>query len=256
LTQRVIVDESLAAARDRFGKAWPKLYRYLRANGMTSALATYHIVPSLKGGWHYHCHLVAEIAGVVDGEALTAGIDAAWKLARRCDSGDRAPMFTRLVCGPGAAFVGLANDRQMEFWSESKDAVEVLLQYVMRDVLQGVEKWIGKLETDEQCEEFAAALAGAKLHRLYGVWRTRLVDESEAETAPSADSATVAKPVVKEREGETVWSLVGAMDEVLWKAKKGDVNALEFILRLQSRTSNRGAVAYRLLATVREIAGA
>jgi hypothetical protein len=255
LTQRVIKTESLKEARKRFDGAWGSYYRRMRREGMKACLATYHVTPSLNGGWHYHCHLIVEWSNIEADEALRERLNEAWWKATGEDSERGHPIFFREVAGPGPALDGLANDRQMDFWAEAPNPVEVVLQYCLRDVLQGAEGWIQKLDSDWATADFCEALTGAKLHRLYGTWRKKLVVEAEAETMPSADAATAVKPVVKPVEGQVVWTVVGSMDDVGWRAKQGEVACRELLLRLRGRSSNRGAVACRLSQWVTECVG-
>lgn len=254
LTQRVIPEESLADARKRFEGAWKKMYRELRAVGMESALATYHVTPSTIKGWHFHCHLVCDLGSAEMEGAVYDRLDDAWFRALRDGESQRKPLFVRLVAPPGSAMVGLKGDRQMEFWQESRDPVETVLQYVLRDILQGVESWIGRMATDDQCESFAAALSGAKLHRLYGVWRTRL-DEEVADEADDAVAATsVGEESAAKVKSATVWHVVGSMDEVLFWMRQRQAESVELVRRLLGRCSNKGAVASRLSMLVRECA--
>lgn len=254
LTQRVIPEEGLAGARERFNKSWKPFYSRLRALGMKSALATYHVTPSSVKGWHYHCHLLVEWGEESAEEGRGVALDDAWFEATRERAEHRKETFIRRVCNAGAALDGLAGERQMEFWDESPDPAEVVLQYMLRDILQGVEKWIGKLQTDVQCSEFAKALSGAKLHRLYGVWRTveGAEDEDPAEGATDATSEMVVG--VGKGSAEVLWTSRGSMDVVLWEMKGGAEWAWELVRRLIGRSSNRGAVALRLSRLVGELA--
>lgn len=254
-TQRVIPTETLLEARERFAKAWKRMYGVLRRMGMVSALATYHVTPSSVKGWHFHCHVVAELGDGVSGEACYKEWDDAWFSFLGDGESQRKPLFVRQVSTAGAALEGLKGERQMEFWNESVSQAEVLLQYVLRDILQGVEGWIAKMSTDEACEQFAGALAGAKLHRLYGVWRTKLVDEDKDDEADASGQETASGGVLDGAKGVTLWHSVGTMDEVLWWARQLRAEGMEVVRRLCARSSNRGAVALRLLTLAREFAG-
>jgi len=254
LTQRVQPDETLKGARERLGKAWKVMYRELRRVGMVSGLATYHVTPSSVKGWHFHCHLVLELASGVTMESVWERLDDCWFRALKDGESQRKPLFVRKLVDEGKALDGLAGERQMEFWDESKDEVEVVLQYVLRDILQGVEGWIGKMQTDDQCEAFAEALSGAKLHRLYGVWRKRLDAEAQDEAERSVEAATTASPLVSQKPCATVWHVIGGMDVVLWWASQGMAESVEVVRRLLGRSSNRGLVASRLWMLVKGFA--
>jgi hypothetical protein len=254
LTQRVIGEETLEESMARFGKAWVRFYGKLRKLGMRSALATYHVVPSNSRGWHYHCHLLVELREGVVLDDVYAGLDEAWFRACKDREEGRKAVFVRVLTWAGAALAGLAEDTQMEFWSESKDPVEVVLQYVLRDILQGVEKWIGRIHDDDGAEAFAKALGCSKLHRLYGAWRKKVagedVDEGEGaaavETASKGDGG-------KLKECES-WVAVGVMDQVLWQARSGGIRELDLLRRLIGRSLNRGAVGSRLSMLVKGFA--
>jgi hypothetical protein len=254
LTQRVRNEETLLQARVRFESSWKRFYRTLRSTGMSSALATYHVTKSSAGGWHYHCHVLVELEGGMGLEDVYDELDEAWWGALRDSSSKRKPLFCREVCGEGGAFTGLEHDTQLEFWKESANPAEVVLQYVLRDVLQGVEGWIERLEGDEDCEAFASALASAKLHRCYGAWRKAAAveeDDVEEDAGEGADSSPV---VLGKCKFPVTWTAVGSMDEVLWWAKAGQMVSCELLRRLCVATSNRGKVGSRLLKLVRECA--
>ena len=252
LTQRVIPEEALRESKTRFEASWKKFYRTLRANGMVSALATYHVTASGVKGWHFHCHLVVEIQSAVSDEDLYKIWDDAWFAALGDGESQRKALFVRKVCDPGDALEGLTGDKQMEFWSESKDPVEVLLQYVLRDILQGVEGWVERLRTDDQAEAFASAINGTKLHRLYGVWRKKLATEEEDGADGASEKAEASAQVVGCVKSVVCWTVVGSMDEVLWWARQGQTDSVEMVRRLLGRGSNRGAVSLRLSRLVKE----
>lgn len=246
LTQRVRGEESLEEARKRFELSWKLFYPKLRKAGMMSALATYHVTASSVKGWHYHCHVLVEFEDGVEEADWYPVLDAAWNAALGDPENFRKPLFNRGICNAGGPMVGLAGDRQMEFWAESRDPVEVVLQYVLRDVLQGVEGWIGKLATDVQAEQFAGALACAKLHRLYGEWRKKAAGEDEADKEKVAADEAVAKESGTVMKSAIFWHVVGNMDEVLHWAKTGKTECVDMVRRLLARGSNRGAAASRL----------
>jgi len=254
LTQRSLAEEGLGDAMARFNKAWKLFYGKLRALGMRSALATYHVKASSVSGWHYHCHLVVEFKPGVEMAGRMGAVDDAWFAAKREMETLRRPLFFRKVCDEGEAMEGLQGDRQMEFWSESKNPAETVLQYVLRDVLQGVEGWIGSITTDAEAEAFAAALSGAKLHRFYGEWRKPdakdAPDEEGGKTAAVHDEAAMVAAGT-----EVLWCLVGGMDEVLHWAKLGRMDAVTVLNRLLFRSCNQGSVAKRLRTLVAAVSG-
>ena len=254
LTQRVQRSETLEEARDRFGKAWKRFYPRLRRSGMESALCTYHVTASLDGGWHYHCHLLVEWRVDVDACDIVDRVSDDWHWAKR-DSGDsRMEVFSRQVVGAGPAIVEEAAEKQGEFWKESDDPVMAALQYVVRDVLQGVEKWVGKIKNLEDAGSFAEALGGSKLHRLYGAWRRQLPKVEAAAAADETGAVGDADRPNRVGKDAKAWTLIGTMDRVLWDAKQGVEAAFLCVRRLQLLYSNKGVVSKRLRLSVKSFA--
>lgn len=223
--------------------------------GLRSALATYHVTWSMDGGWHYHCHMVVEWEANTEFEELGAWVSRDWEWAKM-DSGEgKTDVFVREVVGPGPAFGEGEIEGQGELWKESRDPVLAALQYVVRDVLQGVEKWVGRITNVEDAGSFAEAVGGAKLHRLYGVWRKQLGKRGEA-AAPveGAGMAPAGSGKTSFKDGKA-WTIVGRMDAVLWEARSGVAQAVECVRRLLSVYSNKGLVWKRLVRTVRGCVG-
>jgi len=229
------------------------MYGRLKGLGMRSALATYHVKPSWRGGWHYHLHLMVEWKEGVTSDNVLAGVETAWNKALKCLTGMEKPVFVRKVCDAGGPITGMGEQTQMEFWQESGDAVGKALQYIMREILQGVEGWIEKVNTDVLCEEFATALSGAKLHRLYGVWRKKAAGEV-AEDGESVDPVVKVQEKAKEKAVTVIWTAIGRMDGVLYLARNRSSVAVEFLGRLLRKSCNRGCVAMRLQILVSELA--
>lgn len=246
LTQRVQRSETLIEARERFGKAWKRFYPKLRKLGMSSALCTYHVTASLNGGWHYHCHLVVEWRVDIDTSTMAGELTKQWHWAK-ADSGDRqTEVFARLVCEAGGPIGVKSLAGQGELWSEAVDPVLAALQYVVRDVLQGVEKWVAKITNLEDASSFADALTSAKLHRLYGVWRTQISKKKTEEVSEEESKEGGTEKGGSSQKDSKAWSLIGRMDEVLWRAKQGETAARQCVQRLLIRFSNKGLVSKRL----------
>lgn len=254
LTQRVWVDESLQEARDRFGRAWKKFYPTLRKAGMRSALATYHVTPSGVKGWHFHCHVLVELNKGIHGDEIYQTLDDGWFEAMQEGVSQRKELFMRHVSDAGDVLAGMEKEQQLEFWSESRDPVEKVLQYVLRDILQGVEGWIEKLQTDDQARDFAKALSSAKLHRLYGEWRKSFKDELDVEEGDVILGMDADKDKKKPTASVTVWHALGGMDEVFWCARQGQAAAILLVRALLGRSNNKGVVGIRLSRLVKELA--
>lgn len=247
LTQQGLADETLDGARRRFDRAWKRFYPRLRRAGLRGALATYHVTPSMRLGWHYHCHLLIDV-DPIDVGVLQEGLADAWAKARRIsEECNNAPFFCRLVAEPGAALVGLAKDTQLEFFEESPDPVERCLQYMVRDILQGVERWVGKLSGVEAAEEFAAALSNLKTHRLYGTWRKKVTDDV-TEKRDAAEDRSVEESQKEHVVGKTgsEWYQRGGMDVIIWAVRRGESMWLTELVKLLGARTRYGDVGLRL----------
>jgi hypothetical protein len=221
---------------------------------MEAALATYHVGASEGGGWHYHCHVVVEWKLEVGTVGMSKEVSDAWHWAKR-DSGDRVTeTFSREVCEAGERFEVEGEMGQGEFWKESVDPVMAALQYVVRDVLQGVEKWVERISSVEDAGSFAEALEGAKLHRLYGSWRHALEKPADEAADEEVTAGAVAADGAKTGKAVKAWDRVGTMDEVLGLAKGAAGSGMEFVRRLHLQYWNRGMVLKRLVRVVRCIA--
>lgn len=137
----------------------------------------------------------------------------------------------------------------MDFFNESKDATEVVLQYAIRDILQGVERWIASVKTDAETEEFAIALNAAKMHRLIGTWRKKVaapvVDEMESNAVAAGGAEATTK------KDQKTWVFVGSVDWVFYEALNGVEKARDWIRALVSSSTNHSVVSSRLRAVVK-----
>jgi len=248
------VEETLGETKARFEKAWKRFYGSFRRLGMRSALVTYHVTQGRHGGWHYHCHVVVEWKEGVVGEVVHREVDVAWHRAMGVNAEQSLSVFGRRVCAAGGALGTVVAGSQMDFWEEAPGAVEVALQYAVRDVLQGVEKWIEGTKTVEDAGAFAEALSHAKLHRVYGEWRKQVGPEGSGEGTPEvAGEETIGVKKVAKKE-QKVWIMVGRMDEVLWGARSGCKEARKCLCGLLGGSLNAGRVASRLRVVAKSFA--
>jgi hypothetical protein len=178
-----------------------------------------------------------------------------WEWAKGKLGRDDLPLWGRKVCNAGPAMAGLADDGQMDFWRESASEAEKCLQYCLRDVLQGVEKWIAHVHDGAEVEEFAGGVEGAKMHRLLGVWRHAAIKADEAAEAGEGESPASTKTSAPSGEAKPVFEVIGTMDGMLWKAKHGVTACADLIREFVSMTSNRSCVNQRLLRAVAFLAG-
>lgn len=252
LTQPVAVNEGVAGARARWNKAWSKWYRALRKAGMRSALLTQHVKPRETWGWHYHGHCIVEWEDGIDGTAGAAALEVAWQRACKEEHGREKSLFCRVVTGQGEALPVGSVGGQGDFWQEPEGAVARVLQYAVRDVVQGCEEWVVRLKTAAEIAEFAEVISDAKLHRLFGEWR-RPLPKGDDECLGTAElKLTTGAKVVTGKES-VVWAKVGGIEELVSKARVGEARSLELLRGLSLAASNHGKVASRLRTLVRSV---
>lgn len=254
LTQPVRGGEGVVAARARFERAWKKWYRCLRKVGMKSALLTEHVKPRETWGWHFHGHCVVEFKDDTDVEVAGEKLEAAWQKACLEEKGREKDLFRRRVCGPGPALGAGRFGGQGEFWQEEVGSVQRVLQYAIRDVVQGCETWVSRLADPEEIAAFAKVIDQAKLHRLFGVWR-KVAAGSEAEETAGSESDVAKKVVAGSKKDDTVWHLEGSMEHVLSEARAGATGALRLLTTLRSLCWNRGETSRRLGIVVESVWG-
>jgi hypothetical protein len=250
LTQPSIREEGIGAARGRFEKSWKAFYPLLRKCGLRAALATYHAKPSAKYGWHYHCHLVVEFDDVVDAESLYEKLNLKWTTLVALNDSHRAynDLFMRMVTDAGGPLAGMKENTQLEFWSESQNAVETALHYVIRDVLQGIEGWVAALNADSEVFEFCDFMGAAKRHRTYGEWRKCVPADGTEERDASEDRAiseAVKEPQTKGKVGSE-WSEMSTMDGALQQSKLGSSESANALRQLIGYTNRSKGVLFRL----------
>ena len=212
-------------------------------------MATYHVKPSKKYGWHYHCHLVAEMDDVVDQETLFQGINESWRKAvsKHQSHLDYKEVFMRKVTGPGEALTGMKENTQLDFWSEPQDAVEKVLHYVIRDVLQGIEGWVKALEQEEDVYDFCDFMGAMKRHRTYGKWRKKVEDdESEKKVELEEKPVSELTKVDREKKGDAFWSELSTMDACLIASKIGSSESREALKKLLGCTNRSQGTLFRL----------
>lgn len=246
LTQQVDETETLGAARERFERrfsSWMKRYR--ERMGMHAGLAVTHMSWSMSvegGGWHYHQHLVLEsnLPAELAERRCRFAADV-WAEIKKDDGDTRAQSaFVRCVSGGGQPLEGL-DEGTGDLWVESNDEVTKCVQYVARDVCQGVESWNVESATG-RVAELCEVVRSAKLRRLYGAWRTPL----PAEEVKPAKEANADGPKVFDDDAQEL----GRVDDVLFAAGRGEEWGIEAALGLLASSRNNSAVGKRLVAVV------
>lgn len=234
LTQMVHFGESVRDCAARMHKKWRAYHQWLVRRGMNAGFLVAHCTMSRLGGWHFHLHLLLEFHPAVPDEWQTK-----WCSLLTEEQGVEIvhSSFCRQVCDFGAAFEGNVGV-QGELWEEAPDAVTAMLQYLLRDASQGIERWDLDACTDASLADFVEHAKGMKWWRLYGHWRLRS-PPTERELAHT-DRAMAA------RTGAFGWLTVGTVDRAraLARAKEG-LPRLAFIV-LQDLAKWRGPLAERL----------
>lgn len=243
LTQEVVESETLHETRLRFERRfagwWERQRKLVKARG---ALWTTHITWSERGGWHYHKHGVVEVMRDAEAGVRAVGLGiAAWSDVRKMDGDQRVHEdVSRLVCDGGGPLTELAEGGS-EFWVEEADAVTKAVQYVARDVCQGVGSW-NLCSDGARIEELLTDVRAVKFRRLYGPWRKAVaVGVLQPAAEPGVD-APAAVGVVGED--------VGTVDTVLRRAEAGDGAYIEIALWLLRHAANQSALGKRLVAVV------
>lgn len=238
----------------RFEAAWKLWYRVLRSAGMSSALLTEHVKPRRAGGWHFHGHCIVEWAAGTDVSGVRGKLEVAWQRACKEESGREKELFGRQVCGEGEALVAGSFGGQGELWDEPGGAVQRVLQYAVRDVVQGCETWVGELTDSADVAAFAKVISDAKLHRLFGLWR-KVVEGDEVEKENTWEVKSVEISGGKAGSKLVVWHPVGSMEAVFESARAGMTWATGALTRLHESHSNRGLVSRRLGVVVASVTG-
>ena len=241
LTQVQRPEEALGDAIARFNEKWSEIEDWRRKAAFLGGLATFHVKRASAGGWHYHAHMICELSGE-GAAAWLEGLDGAWRAAVAADGGSSYETFVRKVCDAGERFTFDGDDGQKELWHESSSPVEKALQYVLRDVVQGVERWIEEGLERGDVDAFLKIMKSVKLHRFYGSWRKR-VDEPPV----SADEIAVAVST----EENVKWELVGSMDAVLRLGRQGVTECTGLLQSLLRNASPRSSVCGRLTTLLR-----
>ena len=249
-TQRAEVGEDLSETRARFELAWKIASRAMKRCGLVGGLVTYHLVRTMTGAWHWHAHLIAEVAGGWEAKQLHEKFDGIWRKAKGEAAKDDQPLFMRLLSEPGPALTALEETAQMDFWKESSDPIATVLQYAVRDVLQGVERWVQNVGTKEDAIAFGVSVAAAKMHRLIGSWRKSVAKSGEGVEAPErapvgTENSAGGKTTTK------VFQWLGSVDQVIQMAMQGVEGAQEGLRLLMGCISNRTTLAERLYQVLR-----
>ena len=257
LTQPGLREEGIGGARERFEQSWKRFYPTLRKCGLVAALATYHAKRSERWGWHYHCHLVMEFDETIDMDVAYERINAVWKRVTALEEGELEykDVFARMVAAAGPALEGMAKNTQLEFWDEPTDAVEKVLHYVLRDVLQGVESWVEGMGGESDCFEFCEFMGSAKRHRSYGTWRKKCAggaaeDADAREEAQEREAAPGAPKVM----GVSEWIPVSSVDSALHELKSGSGVLALLVMQLLGCTNRSKGVLFRLRKVVKSLA--
>jgi len=242
LTQKADAAETLAEAKTRFQKKWKRLEWFRRDPDFIGGLASFHLKLANQDAWHYHVHFMVESTSSDKCLALGERMINAWRSYVTDETGSAESMFVKVLCDAGETFV-FGDSGQGELFSEPTDPIIKALSYGLRDVVQGIERWVSEGSSRERIVEFIVVLRGAKLHRLYGNWRiAAAAAEDEVVEPEEAD-----KPEIGGRE----WVVAGSMEEVLAEAKCGVELAVSLLRSLLRGRNGRSPVQGRLSALCR-----
>lgn len=248
LTQQIDKDERLGETAKRFERRFePWFLRAKRLGHVVAALKTVHITWSNSGGWHYHSHVVVETSEVAEVAEHRWGLLVRdWSTYRTDDGDTKAHLdVVRIIAGPGEAMSEL-DEGSSDFWTEAQSKAEQAVQYVSRDVCQGVGSWNLK-ECGDRVGELFGDVAHAKLRRLYGTWRKAVPAEEVIEAKEAAADAP--RPY---QEGDED---VGTVDDVLWRCSAGPGRWEQIALWLLSTCSNKSAMGERLKSVIGRFVG-
>jgi hypothetical protein len=219
---------------------------------MKSALLTLHVKPRIQWGWHYHGHCIIEWQDGVDTVAAAESLEKIWHRAAKEESGREKAMFRRMVCGSGDALGTGGFGGQGEMWAEPPGAVQRVLQYAVRDVVQGCEDWVTGLCEEAAIATFADLIAHSKLHRTFGEWRKSATKEVDLEASTVTEGCTI-KIEEGEKKVTQVWHLMGSLETVWDEARSGNQKSLTALRTLTARYFNRGKLCRRLTIVVNSV---
>ena len=235
-TQRVIPQESLDDAWKRLMKAWSSMLQWWGRRGLVGGCVAFHVVYSEgANGWHVHAHVTAEFKKQVPDQTGTW-----WNgILQRSDPGyfSTKPLFGQELCSAGKA-AGVYEDEGGDLFRESEHPVLRALQYNLRELTAGVERW-EEFAKGGLLMEMVAQTEGKKSRRLLGQWALS-VEERAAVLGVTLDEPEEGKECVKKLE----W---GTVDEMIWRALSGDYVAAEMLGKVESNVRNDTGVAVRMV---------
>lgn len=244
-TQTVSTDETVEQARMRMEGKYQKVLGLLRRSGMTAGLSTVHVPYSALGGWHYHMHFVVELTSDYsdsEADAVVRKVRSLWESMfdfGRTWHHDEC-WFQRCVGRPQGPRTELPEGEQAEFFTESKDPATRCLQYVVRDVVQGVERWL-KNDPATRVAELVDGIEGCHLHRCYGRWRKPAPEETVA-TSENSEEA--------EEFGSCCGQELGRVDDFLGRVEYVDEDGDSVLRWLSTYFGLHSPVAVRLRAAL------
>jgi hypothetical protein len=191
VTQQALEGESLADAKSRYEAKWRRLERMRGEPEFVGGLASFHLKMGSGSHWHYHAHLMVECQTQEGLESWMRRFVDRWRAMVEEECGVSEDMHLGVMCGPGSVMDFGKDSAQGDFFEESSNVIVRALQYGLRDVVQGVERWVTGELGEHMVAEFLIALGGAKLHRLYGNWRHKAekVEEEPGEKAAVVEKA-------------------------------------------------------------------
>lgn len=250
LTQQTCWSELFHDTRQRFEKGWKRFYPRLRKLGFDAMLAVTHAPASRDGCFHIHRHLVIDVGRFDDDrnfEKYAGAIVEIWResvVQFDVNQAQEDP-YVRHVSGPRDRYETIRLGGQAEFFEDASDPAERVVQYVIKDVVQGVEKWVSTLHRD-MYRMYCDGIESLKLHRTYGSWRGTAQASDEEKPASHREEVDALQP------GDTfVEVLVDDLFEGVHARDRRSMEALSWLVRYFGSDSTVGS---RLSARLRALA--
>lgn len=241
-TQRVIPGEKLEVSWERLSSAWSAMLQWLQRRGLVGGFIVFHVVRAASGnGWHVHAHAMLEF----DGE-MPPDLSESWnRTLERYDSAwtQKKPVWKEKLLDAGPA-TGECEDDGGDMFDDSKDPVVRRLQYSLRELMGGIEKYEGNAEVGFVAELFDVT-EGKKMRRLLGEWRLG-VEERALKLGVELPDSSGSAPAEEEVE-------MGTVDDVYYRAIEGERAAVQVLTLLEKGIRNNGSTARRALDMIRKV---
>lgn len=236
-TQLVMAYEPLVESKKRFEKCWNRYLMWAKKQGLTNALMVIHVTRSRFNGWHYHGHLLFEAAKPINVDSF----QARWQYIVNQSQGrdDTMLPFIRKVADAGEAMESM-DLGDGDLFTESDNEIVKCLQYMVRDVCQGTENWVGPGQTQAIYSELIDALSHGRTRRLVGEWRHEVSERAEKENRDASELKVSAGP-------SGTFTELFRLDELPGLCRQHVSFAIDFVANLERTCRNRTGFGKRLI---------